>query len=274
MSLRLKNLNPVIGSEVVDFNLATATDEQMADVKAALDERGVLVFRNQKLTQDQHRALGRAFGTGELHRHALGDGENPDILSVKTDGNSKFTPGDGWHTDVSCDKNPIACSMLYMKQTPASGGGDTLFASMNSAYETLSQPIKDLIKGLSAFHDGAYPYKTIYGIPPKPGTAYPCCSHPVVVKHPGTGKPLLFVNAGFTTHLEGLPPAEAKYILDLLFNHIAATPLIQCRVQWEVDTLVMWDNVQTQHHAVWDYFPESRSAERVSVVGTDLEGYF
>jgi len=274
VSLILKNLNPVIGSEVVDFNLATASDEQMADVKAALDERGVLVFRNQQLTQDQHRALGRVFGAGKLHQHALAGGETPDILKLKTDENSKFVAGDGWHADVTCDKNPIACSMLYMKQVPASGGGDTLFANMNRAYETLSQPIKELIKNLSAFHDGAYPWKTVYGIPPEPGKTYPSCSHPVVIKHPDTGKPLLFVNSGFTTHIEGLPPAEGKYILDLLLNHVAATPLIQCRVQWGVNTLVMWDNVQTQHHAVWDYYPEARSAERVSVVGTDLESYF
>ncbi len=277
MTLKLRNLNPVIGSEVEKVDLSNASDELLAEVRTALGERKVLVFRNQVLTRDQHRALGRAFGTGARHTHALASKVNngipDDVFVVSTGPDSKFTAGEGWHTDVSCDKTPIAASMLYVTKTPESGGGDTLFTNMNAAYEGLSAPIKDLISGLKAFHDGAYPYKTIYGFD-EPVKEYNSCSHPIVIKHPETGEPLLFVNRGFTTLIEGLSLVERRYLLEMLFSYIESTPRLQCRVAWEPNTLVMWDNLATQHHAAWDYFPETRYGERVSVVGFELEAAF
>ena len=270
--MQLKNLTPTIGSEVQDVDLGSVDDVTLQRIKQALHERMVLVFRNQKLNRDDHKKLGTLFGTGELHRHALSgkDGQDPEILAVKSDENSKFVAGDGWHTDVSCDPNPISCSMLYITETPESGGGDTLFANMNAAYEQLSPPIKDLIANLSAVHDGSYPYKTIYGIEPPADQPYNCTTHPMVIKHPETGKPILWVNRGFTTKIPELSLFESRHMLEMLFAIIEASPSIQCRVQWEPNTLVMWDNVGTQHHAVWDYFPNRRYGERVSSVGPNI----
>jgi taurine dioxygenase len=90
----------------------------------------------------------------------------------------------------------------------------------------------------------------------------------VVIRHPDTGRKVLFVNSGFTTHILGMRPMESKALLDMLFEHIATTPSLTCRVHWTPGTLTLWDNRCTQHHAVWDYFPETRYGERVSIIGT------
>ena len=91
----------------------------------------------------------------------------------------------------------------------------------------------------------------------------------MIAVHPITGKKVLYVNSGFTSHIKGLRRWESKALLDALFAHIATTPRLYCRVQWEPNTLTLWDNRCTQHHAVWDYQPHSRYGERASVLGTE-----
>ncbi len=270
MSLEYTNLTPVIGSEVRGIDLNEVDAATAAKLKGLLNERCVLVFRDQSLTRDAHKRFARFFGTGELQRHALSRSGDPEVLDVRADANSKFVAGESWHTDVSCEAAPISASMLYLTLMPECGGGDTLFANMAAAYEQLSEPVKGFARSLSAVHDGALPWKTGYGRDPKPGTTYPRHTHPVVVRHPDTGRPVLFVNTGFTTHIRGVSRHESECLLGLLFRSIEASPQIQCRVTWRANTLVMWDNIATQHHASWDYFPNSRYAERVSSLGVEL----
>ena len=267
-------LGPVIGSEVTGIDLNNLDDALVAQLRERLAERMVLVIRDQKLDRDAHKAVARLFGTGQLHRHALNKargGDDEEVYPVRTTAESKMTAGEGWHTDVSCDPAPIAASLLYMHQCPAGGGGDTVYSSMIECYERLSPPIKELAEKLKATHDGAFPYRQIYGIEPE-GMAYNRTVHPVVIRHPVTGKKLLWVNRGFTTGIKGLNHVENRHLLELFFQHIESTLTAQCRVRWEDGTLTIWDNMATQHHAVWDYFPNSRYGERVSVVGPVLAG--
>ena len=98
---------------------------------------------------------------------------------------------------------------------------------------------------------------------------YPKNEHPVVISHPETGKKVLFVNSGFTSHIKGMSPWESKAILEALYDHIARTPRLTCRVEWLPNTVTLWDNRCTQHHAVWDYWPDSRYGERVSIIGNE-----
>lgn len=269
-SIRNQTITPNMGTEIRGLDLATADDGALAEIRALLSERLVLVFRDQHLTREQHKAVCRHFGVGSLQRHALTRCEDQEVLDVRTNAQSRYTAGEGWHTDVSCEPNPISTSMLYVTEVPECGGGDTVFANMYQAYEVLSAPVKALAASLTAVHDGALPWKGAYGIEPPAGTQYSRTEHPVVIAHPDTGRPVLFVNRGFTTQLKGVKALEARHLLEMFFHHIEATPLIQCRVKWEPNTLVMWDNVATQHHACWDYFPQSRYGERVSAVGTTL----
>jgi taurine dioxygenase len=272
-TIEVATLTPHIGAEVSGVDLAKPLSAaQERDVKRAFLDWSVLVFRDQQLTQEQHKAFARRFGP--LHVHPLKSSADydsagdPEILAVKTTQKSKFTAGDAWHTDVSCDEKPPMGSMLYMKQTPDGGGGDTLFADMYRAFDTLSAPLQTFLEGLTAVHDGALPYLGSYKYAPPEGANYPRNEHPVITRHPETGRKVLFVNSGFTTHVKGLARWESRGLLDLLFNHIATTPSLTCRVRWEPNTLTFWDNRCTQHHAIWDYFPQSRYGERVSIVGT------
>ena len=271
-SIEVTSLTPHIGAEVRGVDLAKPLSDALErDIRRAFLDWSVLVFRDQILTQAQHKAFASRFGP--LHVHPLkasagyDDQGDPAILAVKTTQKSKFTAGDAWHTDVSCDEKPPMGSMLYMKQTPQDGGGDTLFADMYRAFETLSEPMQRFLETLTAVHDGALPYLGSYHYAPPEGSNYPRNVHPVVTRHPETGRKVLFVNSGFTTHIEGLSRWESRGLLDLLFDHIAKTPALTCRVRWEPNTLTFWDNRCTQHHAIWDYFPQSRYGERVSIVG-------
>ncbi len=172
--------------------------------------------------------------------------------------------GEAWHTDLSCEPVPPKASALYITEVPAGGGGDTLFANMHEAYATLSAPMQTLLNGLTAFHDGRKDLRA-YGYELKPGQHYPSASHPVVPLHPDTGRPLLFVNEPFTERINELSRAESEALLDILYRHIETNTRFHCRVKWQPNTLVLWDNRAVHHHAVWDYYPQTRRGERVTM---------
>ena len=259
-------LTPKLGAEVQGVDLAQLDDVTVAEIKQAFKQHLVLVFRDQQLTRDQHKAFGRLFGDLQTHpaKTNLGLPGDPEIFDIKITAKTKVANGEAWHTDLSCEPIPPKASALYITQVPASGGGDTLFANMYEAYATLSPPLQELLRGLAAYHSG---YKDLraYGVEPKPGQTYPCASHPVVIQHPDTGQPVLFVNEPFTEKINELAPRESQAILDMLYRHIEANTRFHCRVRWQPNTLVLWDNRAVHHHAVWDYYPESRMGERVTV---------
>ena len=267
--MQITPLTPHIGAEITDVDLGSAlSNEEQSAIHEAFLQHMVLVFRDQHLDREQHKAFGRKFGT--LHVHPMNHSRSGDseILEVKTTANSAYTAGDGWHTDVTCDKYPPMGSMLYITETPECGGGDTMYADMYLAYELLSDQMKDMLEGLTANHDGGLPYIGAYKSTPPEG-GYPRHEHPVIARHPETGKKLLYVNSGFTSHIKGLKAFESRALLDMLFKHIAQTPKLTCRVQWQPNTLTFWDNRCTQHHAVWDYHPHSRYGERVSIIAAE-----
>jgi taurine dioxygenase len=265
-SFSLTTLTPHLGAEVHGLDLSQPlTDDQLRDVHRAWADWSVLVFRDQHLDREAHKAFGRYFG--ELHVHPMhhARGGDPEILVVKTTAESPYTAGDGWHSDVTCDAHPPKASALYVTETPACGGGDTLYADMYLAYELLSPPMQELLEGLDAVHDGAIPYVGSYRSTPPEG-GYPRNEHPVITVHPDTGRKVLYVNSGFTSHIVGLRRWESEALLRSLHGLVATTPRLHCRVAWEPNTLTLWDNRCTQHHAVWDYSPYSRYGERVSIV--------
>lgn len=278
-TLSIKPLNPVVGAEIEGVDLShPLSEEQFAEVRAAFNAHHVLVFRDQELDREDHKRFGRLFGRLHVHpyhknkvspEHANargGIGSDPEILVVRADQNSKFVAGEGWHTDVTCDAEPPMGSMLYVTETPPNGGGDTCFASTIRAYDALSPTMQAFVETLTATHDGQKPYSGGYGTP-EPEGGWPRTTHPVVIRHPENGKKVLFVNRGFTTKINELNRRESEALLEYLWKHIETGLDFQCRVHWEPNTLVFWDNRCTQHHAVWDYFPNSRYGERVSIIG-------
>ena len=271
-SFRVSTLTPHLGAEVEGLDLAVPLDEQQrADVVQAFADWGVLVFRDQELDREAHKAFGRHFG--ELHVHPMNFArkQDPEILIVKTTADSPYTAGDAWHADVTCDANPPYASLLYITETPECGGGDTLYADMALAYELLSPTMQTFLEGLTAIHDGGIPYVGAYKSTPPEG-GYPRNEHPVIALHPVTGQKLLYINSAFTSHIVGMHRWESKALLESLYDFIATTPRLYSRVEWRPNTLTMWDNRRVQHHAVWDYHPYSRYGERVSTLGQPPEG--
>ncbi|MGH6878730.1 MAG: TauD/TfdA dioxygenase family protein [Rhizomicrobium sp.] len=270
-------LTPVIGAEIGGVDLSESLSaEQLADIRAAFVAHHVLIFRDQRLTPEHHKRFARHFGPLHIHPyHATntapdhakpGAAADPEILDVKADRNSRNVAGEEWHTDVTCDAEPPMGSMLYLTEMPEGGGGDTCFISTIRAFETLSPAMKEIVKGLTAVHDGAKLYTGGYGAQAPEG-GWPRCTHPVAIRQPESGRLALFVNRGFTTRINEFARAESDAVLEMLWRHIESHVEFQCRVRWRQNTLVFWDNRVTQHHSVWDYYPHTRRGRRVSILG-------
>jgi len=155
-----------------------------------------------------------------------------------------------------------------MTTVPAGGGGDTLFSSMYAAYDALSEPMKRLLEGLTATHDGApnYDDRAKRNRDSNNDRVNPVAVHPVIATHPRTGKKTLYVNSIFTVRINELTKAESDAVLELLFAHVAR-PEFQCRFKWQRNSVAFWDNRAVQHYAVWDYYPAVRTGRRVTIRG-------
>ncbi|MYD42347.1 MAG: taurine dioxygenase [Gammaproteobacteria bacterium] len=262
-SIEIEPLNPVIGAVVRGVDLTESlTDAMFQQIHDAWMEHLVLFFRDQPITPERHLEFGKRFGELHIHPAAPYAHENPQLMVIHTDKDSKRQNGSGWHSDVSADEEPPLGSILHLHHVPTYGG-DTLFANMYAAFEALSEPIQGLLLELEARHVSDYTGQ--YG-DHKPQRAFPSATHPVVRTHPVTGRQALFVNAGFTRRILGVSRNESNALLTMLFEHIA-NPAFQCRFQWQKDSIAMWDNRCVQHFAIWDYYPESRSGIRVTVKG-------
>ena len=265
--IQLRKLTPTIGAEIFGVDLAQPlTDSQFEEIHQALMENLVIFFRDQKLTVEQHKAFGARFGKLHIHPNApKGLAEHPEILVIKADESSKRVAGEAWHSDVSCDEEPPMGSILYIQEVPPDGGGDTMFANMYQAYETLSEPLRKMLDGLTAIHDSR---KAHSGRKPGEGSdmQFPRFEHPVVRVHPITCRKLLFVDRGFTTRVAQLSQAESDALLAFLFQHIE-TPKLSCRFKWEKNSIAFWDNRCAQHQAIFDYWPHRRYGHRVTISG-------
>lgn len=269
-TLRVTGITPVIGAEVTGLDLSEElSHEQFAELHTAFLDHHVLVVRDQTLTREQHRRIAGRFGELRPVNPPPPHGD-PYILEIATRPEAANVSGNGWHADGTADAEPSLGSMLYLTRVPETGhGGDTMFANMYLAYEMLSPALRELLGGLTAIHDGAQAIGS-YKLPPD--YEVPKSEHPLVVRHPETGRRLLYVNKAYTSRIPQLSAEESRALLDLLFQVIAQRPLLHCRVAWEPNTLVFWDNRCVQHHAIYDYYPYTRYGERVAINGGPVKG--
>jgi taurine dioxygenase len=266
-TVAVDKLTPMIGAEIAGIDLAEPlSHRQLDEIRRALAENLVIFFRDQRLTPEQHLAFGRQFGDLHLHPAAPHEAGMPELMKIHADKDSPRANGESWHSDVSCDLEPPMGSILYIKQCPPKGG-DTLFANMYAAYEALSDRMKAHLDGLTAIHDGEHVYRGLFanfGVADK--QSYPRAEHPVIRTHPVTGRRALYVNRWFTLSIPGLPAAESDALLRYLYDHLE-DPLFQCRFRWQPNSVAFWDNRCTQHRALWDYWPHTRSGNRVTIKG-------
>ena len=265
--LTVDKVTPVIGAIVGGVDLGRPMGpKELAEIHRALSENLVIFFRDQQMSPEGHLALGRSFGALHVHPAAPHVPGQPELMKIHTDANSPRANGEAWHSDVSCDPEPPMGTILYIRDCPESGG-DTLFASMYAAYEALSDRMKAYLSDLRAVHDGEHVYRGLYDYQGEKDRAnYPSATHPVVRTHPVTGRKSLYVNRGFTTRILGIPIDESDGILRYLYEHME-NPLFQCRFRWRANSVAFWDNRCTQHRAMWDYWPNTRSGLRVTIKG-------
>ncbi|MCX5660895.1 MAG: TauD/TfdA family dioxygenase [Planctomycetota bacterium] len=255
-TLQVTPVNPTIGADITGIDLSQPiTPEQAAEIRRALLEHQVLFFRGQnRIEPARHLELGRHFGKIHMHPTIRHLQDFPGILVVHADENSKGHFGPMWHSDVSCDAEPPMGTMLQI-HTPPPCGGDTMFASMYAAYDDFSPAMQRFLQGLTAEHQ--YPS----GPPPVPKA-----EHPIIRTHPETGRQALYVSRLFTTQIVGLRPGESKALLSHLFERIE-NPYYHVRLNWRRNDVAFWDNRCTQHLAIWDYKPHTRTGHRVTIQG-------
>ena len=261
--IEVEPLTPTIGAVVSGVDLTQPVDDALlSEIHTAWMAHLVLFFRAQPMSPDQHLAFGRRFGDLHIHPAAPYAQDTPELMVIHTDKDSFRNNGERWHSDVSADEEPPMGSLLHIHQVP-SRGGDTSWSNMYAAYEALSPTMQTLLDPLTALH--ASDYSGQYG-DHQPQRESPQANHPVVRTHPVTKQKALFVNEVFTRRINELSREESRAVLDFLFDHVKNINF-QCRFQWEADSVALWDNRCTQHMAVWDYYPESRSGIRVTIRG-------
>jgi taurine dioxygenase len=275
-TLDIRPLSGRLGAELDGVDLAKLDDDGFARIHSAFLDHGVIVFRNQQLSHENLIALGRRFGDLDVHPIAVGMDEHPEIIRVWKPAGEPASFGTSWHTDNTFFERPSLASILYGVTLPPYGG-DTLWASTEAAWETLSPGMKKILDGLTAVHSASRAYDpAVTGEAKYKGEAaisyrytdaiHEEVEHPVVRTHPETGRKGIFVNPMFTQRIVGLAEAEGDAILRFLYAH-TTLPEFTCRLRWEPGTVAIWDNRRTQHYAIDDYEGFDRLMFRVTVTG-------
>ena len=271
--LTVSPLSPAIGATVEGLSLGDPLDASRIDaLQAALVQHQVLFFRDQKLSPKQHRDFAARFGPLHVHPIYPKHAEAPEVIvldSAVTDLQDNAL----WHTDVTFTERPPMGSVLLARMVPPMGG-DTLWASCAAAYEALSAPLRNFLEKLSATHNIAQSFPAErFGITDEAAEKLqtakrnnPPVRHPVVRTHPVSKRRGLFVQEGFTTHINELAPAESRVLLDFLFQH-SVRPEFTVRWKWREGDVAFWDNRCTLHYATDDYRPERRVMNRATIVG-------
>jgi len=275
--IRVEPLSNALGAEIGGVDLREpVADAVFAEIRRAFGQYGVVFFRDQRLSPEQHIGFAERFAPIDINRFFASVPGYPMIAEVRKEPEQTRNIGGGWHTDHSYDQVPALGSMLYAREVPKTGG-DTMFASMYAAYDALSDGLKATLDGLRACHssrhvfgpDGRAREGDLAGRIGNPQLATQDAVHPVVIRHPETGRKALYVNPGFTLRFEGWTEEESRPLLAYLYSQ-ATRPEITCRFHWREGSLALWDNRSTWHFALNDYQGERRLLHRITIAGSPL----
>ena len=272
--------SPALGAIISGVDIAgVVSDEQFAEIRQAFTDYSVIFFRDQQLTPDQHIDFAQRWGKINVNRFFRAVDTHPVIAEVRKEAHQKANIGSSWHTDHSYDEIPAMGSILYAREVPLVGG-DTLFASMYAAYEALSDGLKQMLSTMNAVHssrhafgEGAYvdtDLDDLGGRLGNTGAAIQDAIHPVIIRHPLSGRPALYVNGDFTVKFENWTQQESQPLLDYLYAH-ARQNEFTCRFHWQPGSIAIWDNRATHHCALNDYHGERRLMHRITIDGVGLQ---
>ena len=272
-------INPTSGSmgvEIHNVDLSKElSDSLFSEIRETFIEHGLIFFRDQELTPDDHLSFAKRWGEININRFFVKVEGYDQIAEVRKDADQKINIGGAWHTDHSYDQVPAMGSILLAKETPKIGG-DTLFANMYRAYETLSDGMKKTLESMKACHSSRHVFGAHTGYSEasnqrigNPELATQDAIHPVIITHPESKRKALYVNPEFTVNFEGWTVEESKPLLDYLTEHTTQQENTT-RFQWEPGSIAFWDNRCTWHFALNDYPGETRLMHRITVEGSAL----
>jgi alpha-ketoglutarate-dependent taurine dioxygenase len=269
--LTVKRIAGALGAEIGGVDLRELTDDEVRAMRAAWLEHLVLFFRDQPLAPEQYMAFARKIGRPIEYPFVKGIPGFPEIIEVKKLEHEKVNFGGVWHSDTAYLEEPPMASMLLAREVPPRGG-DTLFANMYLAYETLSDGMRRLLEPLYAVNSSAKADVTRTREDRLKTDGRDTvgkelvAEHPVVRTHPETGRKALYVNFAHTARFRGMTEKESAPLLEYLFQH-QVRPEFTCRFSWQVGSAALWDNRCAQHNPVNDYHGYRRLMHRVTLAG-------
>jgi taurine dioxygenase len=273
-TIEVAQLSPHVGAELRGIDIAAGvSDLQMDEIKQAYAKHGVIFFREQQISEEQHIAFANRWGAININRFFTPAGGYPQIAEVRKEADQTVNVGSTWHTDHSYDQVPAMGSVLYARDVPAVGG-DTCFASMYAAFEALSDGLKQQLLTLSALHSSRHVFGAAAYAPGDDSLgrlgnsegATQDAIHPVIIRHPLSGRPALYVNGDFTVKFDGWTKRESAPLLEFLYQH-AVQDEFTCRFHWEPGSMAIWDNRATHHRALNDYQGHARLMHRITIEG-------
>ena len=271
-SWKIKKMSGHCGARLEGVSLVNASKSDLEEMQSALFEYGVIVLPDQNLTPENHINLAEFFGPIDVNRFFTPVASHPMIAEVRTSAGQSTVLGGTWHTDHSYDAAPAMCSILSAQQLPPYGG-DTHFASMTAAYEALSPGLKKILTSLRAWHSDSSFSESNVGLESNLDAFRNPVLHPVIIKHPVTNEPCVYVNGDFTTHFENWSREESSALLLYLYTFVTQ-PIFTARVVWEPGMVTIWDNRLVQHYATADYAGNTRLMHRITVEGVPLESAY
>jgi taurine dioxygenase len=270
--IEVRRIAGALGAEIHGVDLARPLDDEtVAALRRAFLENLVVFFRDQDLTLEQFMALARRFGRPIEYPFVKGLEGYPEIIEVAKLEHETVNFGGIWHSDTTYLETPPMGTMLLAREVPQVGG-DTLFANMHVAYETLSDGLRRTLDGLRAVNSSARADVTrtredrIRASPAEGAKRVFEAEHPVVRTHPETGRKALYVNVAHTVRFAGWTEAESAPLLEFLCRHLTR-PEFTCRFRWEAGSLAFWDNRAAQHNPVNDYHGHRRIMHRITLAG-------
>jgi len=263
------------GATVEDFQLASMTDIQLADLRQAFTQHGLLFFRDQELSPEEHLRFARRFGSIVVNKFFKTTQEHPEIAEVRKEKTQQTNIGGGWHADHSYDDEPAMGSILVARVLPKTGG-NTHFANLYAAYEALPSSMQERLAAMRAIHSNKHLYgeNGLYrltdladqlGGMDRVGDA----THPVVITHPESGRKALYVNPGHTVQFEDWGFDESRELLEELYAHVTQ-PEFTCSFNWLPGSVTFWDNRCSWHIADNDYQGQMRLMHRITLAGSAL----
>ena len=265
-----ERLTPALGAELSGLTAESLGDDQVTEaLYKSLIEHQVVFLRDADLGPLDLVRLGESLGSlGARHHSYVNHPDTEDVVVLTWQGEDKPDAAE-WHSDMTYRERPPFASILQGIEIPPVGG-DTLWASMHSVYESMGEGLKSELAELEAVHDmgafrtGAYAHGGNDGIIEAMGQAG-MAVHPVIAEHPVSGQAYLNVSESFTRWIIGMSAPDSARLLTMLFD-ITNRPEHHVRLRWRPNTIAIWDNRGTQHYAVVDYLPHRRVMHRVAVV--------